>query len=489
MIQIVSKFCHITGAAESKQGGRKENQDDMGFLDTPLGFLLVVCDGMGGGPGGKTASGLVKRYILNFFATADARTPRETAMRQAVAGAEKVIENAIRQQPQLAGMGSTLVAILISDECATVAHLGDSRCYKIRGNKMCFRTTDHSLVSELVANNTMTEEEARTSKQSNIITRALGSTNNHEPQIDIVPYMAGDRFLLCTDGVWGIMPHRDLMQRLASQGDTGNTVYMLSQEIDSIGFSKGGKHDNHTMAMVEMKSNSTLQEKMSRQTRNVITAGAAILAISLILNIASLFGKCSGTDSDTVKQLKEEVAALSDYKLKYEAAQAVMNQGQMESLEESIRLKTQVDSLCRVIERMQDERDIKLKKESTNSNNDKVNTTPDKKVSTAANAVIINNVIKKLKEAKNYKDKNSATSVKTKTAALNAALSYLSDLNDKTNKKYNNIIKPLYDKIKGKRVITYVDKDVNNFYVSTYAASKELDKLIKEAEQLKSKIK
>ena len=142
MFQIYSQKSKLRGAAESKQGGRKENQDNIGFADTPLGFLLVVCDGMGGGPGGKTASSLAGQYVMRYVMAADMSAPREAVMRNAIAGAEDILKKKVKENPQLAGMGSTLVAILVDKNSALVAHLGDSRCYKIRGNNMLFRTVD-----------------------------------------------------------------------------------------------------------------------------------------------------------------------------------------------------------------------------------------------------------------------------------------------------------------------------------------------------------
>ncbi|WP_288317653.1 PP2C family protein-serine/threonine phosphatase [Xylanibacter caecicola] len=491
MFQIYSQKSKLRGAAESKQGGRKENQDNIGFADTPFGFLLVVCDGMGGGPGGKTASSLVGQYVMRYVMAADMSAPREAVMRNAIAGAEDILKKKVKENPQLAGMGSTLVAILVDKSSALVAHLGDSRCYKIRGNKMLFRTADHSLVSELVENKTMTEEEARTSRQSNVITRALGSTNNHEPQIDIVPYKRGDRFVLCTDGVWGIMSHADLMHHLSSPMDTEKLAGMLSQEIDRIGFSRGGGHDNHTVAVVEMMSDSILQDKMSKQLKTTIAAGAVMLLVSLIINIVCIVKLGSVSDNGEMERLHNENVRLSEYQMKYEALQKLIGQDRKESLDENIRLQATIDSLRGVIDELKMTSMALSTAGRENNKDENVPTLTDgTNVNPVPNVIIINNVIAKLKEAKNVKTKDQSASVKKKEQALTKALELLNNLNKQAGNKYGNDILAISRKLTGKkRVLLLVIADNNKYYVSTTTASHEWEKLIQEAKKLKSKIK
>ena len=262
---IRSDIISLRGAVNSMNGGRPENQDDFDFLDTPLGFLCVVCDGMGGGPGGKTASYIAKYEMVMTLCHCNPETPRENALKMAVAKANEAIEDKMREVPSLNGMGSTLVAILISQDSAVIAHIGDSRCYQIRGKKCIYRSTDHSLVAQLVQRKALTEEEARVSPQANVITRGLGNVSNHVPDIDVVSYKQGDRFILCTDGIWGSMPHKDLLHRFIQKTGVQDLVNSLSLEVDSIGLSKGGGHDNHTVAVVEMGVNSLRDVREKKQ--------------------------------------------------------------------------------------------------------------------------------------------------------------------------------------------------------------------------------
>ena len=152
MIQIQSQTYCLIGYAESKQGGRPENQDDLGWIDTPLGFLVVVCDGMGGGPGGKTASYIAKTVFLSEMLKSSPQASPAEALKRAVSMANDALYQKMDEVPSLRGMGSTLVAVLINKKNATIVHLGDSRCYQIRDKRIVFRTTDHSLVAGLVQN-------------------------------------------------------------------------------------------------------------------------------------------------------------------------------------------------------------------------------------------------------------------------------------------------------------------------------------------------
>ena len=287
---IKSDIVSLHGAAISMIGGRPENQDDMGYLDTPLGFLIVVCDGMGGGPGGKTASYIVKHALAETILECSPQTPRDHALKMAAARAHQALEEKMKDNPALNGMGSTFVAILLNSQSAVVAHSGDSRCYRLHGKKCLFRTQDHSLVAELVRKKVMTEEDARQSPQANVITRGLGSTNNHVPEIDEIPYKKGDRFVLCTDGVWGSMKHQELLKSLTQQKDQQQLLTELSTQVDQIGFSKGGGHDNHTIAMFELEKDSLLKDSFSWRIWAMLTLIAVLIFAFISLFIWLLSG-------------------------------------------------------------------------------------------------------------------------------------------------------------------------------------------------------
>lgn len=300
MVKITSSLFSLTGFAETRQGGRPENQDDFAFSDTPLGFLVVVCDGMGGGPGGKTASSVAKAEIVRSLMHATPQMSISEALCQAAAAADSALKAYIARDQRLAGMGSTFVAILIRQSSAIIAHAGDSRCYRLHRGRMVFRTHDHSLVGELVRKRSLTEEQARTSPQSNLITRGLGSVSNTQPDVDIVPYCQGDRFVLCTDGVWGIMEQSQLLSRFREMKNLSTDVLRMADEIDRIGFGQGGHHDNHTFVVIDMEANSTLKDSLSLrllQPRMLMIASA--LALLLFIGVGSIAWLCSPSKSST----------------------------------------------------------------------------------------------------------------------------------------------------------------------------------------------
>lgn len=283
MFQFSSNHIELIGAADSFQGGRPENQDNLAYCDTPLGFLMVVCDGMGGGPGGKTASTIAVQEIVRMLQATSSLDDRAHAFRLAAGTANEALEQAMAQNPALTGMGSTFVAILISKHSAYVAHAGDSRCYKLRGQTVVFRTQDHSLVGELTQRKVLTEEEARTSPQSNVITRGLGSTTNHVPEIEEVPFGRGDRFILCTDGVWGIMPHPDLIQYLGKKCSPRQQLPILAAEIERRGKLSGDHHDNFTIAIIDMDCSSELTKKRTWKVCIIALTSLLIIALGAFL--------------------------------------------------------------------------------------------------------------------------------------------------------------------------------------------------------------
>ena len=120
--EITSRQISLQGVASSMQGGRTENQDDWGFADTPLGFVLVVCDGMGGGPGGKTASYLAKNEFVAALQGCNSQSSPVDAVKMAVSRANDALYRKMDETPSLRGMGSTLVAVLISPKSAVVGH-------------------------------------------------------------------------------------------------------------------------------------------------------------------------------------------------------------------------------------------------------------------------------------------------------------------------------------------------------------------------------
>lgn len=297
------------GFAESRIGGRPENQDSYGFMETELGFLVAVCDGMGGGPGGKTASNIAVNEILTGIDEANKDEEVANILIKTIRRANMAILEEASKNPSLNGMGSTATILLISEKSAFLAHVGDSRIYQMRGRRKIFRTFDHSMVFELVKQKVITEEQARLSAQSNVITRALGIKPDLEVDVVERPYEKGDRFILCSDGVHGIMPEKELIRLFGNRKVAlGAVVDDIATYVDNMGRDSGGKYDNLTIAMVETKINSKLREKMSKQVRLTLLILAIICLISIVMNIILATGGqtsavASSSESAVVQKL------------------------------------------------------------------------------------------------------------------------------------------------------------------------------------------
>ncbi|MBQ3147899.1 MAG: serine/threonine-protein phosphatase [Alistipes sp.] len=290
-MELIKSDFPLKGVVDSRIGGRSENQDGYAYSDTPIGTIIVVCDGMGGMQGGRIASAMAVSSIVNSVKIAFENDDPEEVLRKAIEKANKDIIQAGVGNPELYGMGTTVVALLLTYQCATIAHVGDSRIYQLRGKRKHYRTFDHSLVFDMVKNGVFTEEQARQSNQSNIILRALGVGAEVEPEIYQLPYEKGDRFLLCTDGFWGSMPEPKLIKTLTQKHKIGHIIETTADIVDSIGQSKGGNHDNLTAAMVELKCNSVMKEKMSKKVKIIMTVLVILLISSIALNVVLLTKK------------------------------------------------------------------------------------------------------------------------------------------------------------------------------------------------------
>lgn len=301
LTQICSdKTSGVLAFAESRIGGRSENQDSYDWADTKFGYLVTVCDGMGGGPGGKTASTIaVKEIIAGINEGIDDSSPGNVIIK-AIQRANMAILDTVEELPHLKGMGSTATVLLINDESAWIAHVGDSRVYQLRDGKKVFRTYDHSLVFEMVSKGVITEEQARLSAQSNIITRALGIKADVAVDIKEVPYLKGDRFVLTTDGIHGVMPELELIKRCEKQKTSiGVIVDDIATYVDNLGCGLGNEHDNLTLAIVETKQSSKLKIKMTKNIKILLGCITCVCLVSIGLNF---YQACSASDKVTLNE-------------------------------------------------------------------------------------------------------------------------------------------------------------------------------------------
>ena len=201
---------------------RSNNEDNFGY-DRRHG-IFVVCDGMGGQAAGEVASSMGVDAVLNYFRQAakngsypliGERLPdvseRGQALASAIHMANATIHDAAGKKAGHAGMGSTIVAVLVRDNFFSVAHVGDSRIYLIRNQQIQQLTNDHSLVMEQVRRGLITREEAERSEIQNIIIRALGSEETVEADVDDQIALPGDTLLLASDGLTKYVKDPDLL--------------------------------------------------------------------------------------------------------------------------------------------------------------------------------------------------------------------------------------------------------------------------------------
>ena len=203
----------ITFGAQSDVGRKRAHNEDRYCTDATLG-LFAVCDGMGGSNAGEVASALaveaIHRHIneasqqpdLPLIGPASPRVALPTnRLASAVRGANRTIYVQAGKRPEWAGMGTTVVAALLTDRLLSFAHVGDSRLYLIRARTIRPLTADHSWVADQVRSGLMTEAEAERSPQRNMVTRAVGV----QPEVDVTVGQTelhpGDILLLCSDGL------------------------------------------------------------------------------------------------------------------------------------------------------------------------------------------------------------------------------------------------------------------------------------------------
>jgi PPM family protein phosphatase len=212
--------------------------------------LFIVCDGIGGHLGGECASHwaveAVKREMEDLFAPKDPRgtlaLPKEeletvsedlevtrvsgirkmeNLVHQAIQRANRVVYQYAQQKPEEAGdAGTTITLGLVSGNRAVIANVGDSRTYLIRNNRLQQITKDHSLVATMVANHQIKASEVYTHPQRNLIYRSLGQKTEIEVDIFIQIFKPGDHLLLCSDGLWEMLPDDKLMVQLVTKAET-----------------------------------------------------------------------------------------------------------------------------------------------------------------------------------------------------------------------------------------------------------------------------
>jgi protein phosphatase len=220
---------------------REHNEDTIAF-DGNLG-LLVLADGMGGYNAGEVASGIAVKTIVNLV--------REAILREDLGNPDQesgLSRPTARTQPNCEGMGTTVVAAIFHDNRITVAHVGDSRLYRLRGAGFEQVTLDHSLLQELVDRGFYSPEEAQRAANKNYVTRALGVEQGVDVEIQEHVAQRGDTYVLCSDGLSDMVEDDDIQLTINTFGANLDTV---AKQLVQLGNDNGGK-DNISVLLAQV---------------------------------------------------------------------------------------------------------------------------------------------------------------------------------------------------------------------------------------------
>lgn len=238
---------------------RAHNEDSVAC--EPASGLVVLADGMGGYNAGEVASGIavsvtameiVHRLQNSSPIDRDEETGEELGiflLRDNIQKANASIFHASQSQPQYAGMGTTIVSGLFYDNRVVVGHVGDSRMYRLRGEMLETITRDHSLLQEQIDSGMISLEDARQSKNKNLVTRAVGIDAEVATEIHVYDVLVGDIYLLCSDGLNDMVEDDDIQSTLyAMQGN----LPLAAEQLIQMANDNGGR-DNVSVILVKVK--------------------------------------------------------------------------------------------------------------------------------------------------------------------------------------------------------------------------------------------
>ena len=267
---------------------REDNQDDMGWFSLPAGEVVIVADGMGGEAGGREAAKMAISAIKDSFEKGGDSIP--DLLKSSIIGAnQRIHEKGTSGDPRYHKMGTTVVVLVVKNNKAYIAHVGDSRIYLYRDGKLKRMTEDHSQVQQMVDDGIIGPSDAEGHPDANIIYRALGAESEIEPEVRVEPVsiLPNDLFLLCTDGLCDLVRDNEIEEIFGRGGSSNN----LCGNLVSSALSKGG-HDNVTVQIVRFEGERVPANKGGTLVKPVVNTNniktKAYIAIFFIL--AALLG-------------------------------------------------------------------------------------------------------------------------------------------------------------------------------------------------------
>jgi len=249
----------LQSASLSDPGRVRDHNEDCVESRPDIG-LFVLADGMGGYNAGEVASGMATSLIADGMVEAWKpaevdRLSREEAMelsdrliREQIARANKAIFTTSENNPECAGMGTTLVVCQFYDNFVNVAHIGDSRLYRLRGESMEQVTRDHSLLQEQLDSGLITPEEAKQSQNKNLVTKALGIDPAVEPELHVYETQTDDVYLLCSDGLSDMVEDEEIRLTLVT---LRQNLPLTAQQLVQSANDNGGR-DNISAMLIRV---------------------------------------------------------------------------------------------------------------------------------------------------------------------------------------------------------------------------------------------
>jgi len=263
------QFAEITDTGKV----REHNEDAIGS-EPDIG-LMVLADGMGGYNAGEVASGIAVQTITELATEGADRESRNEldpttglmrqsiVLRDAIARANKIIFQTAQSQTHCEGMGTTLVCALFYDNKVSLAHVGDSRAYRLRSNKFEQLTLDHSLLQELVDRGFYSEEEAQRSTNRNYVTRALGVEPSVEVEVHEFDVLPDDVFLLCSDGLPDMVEDEDIHLTIST---FNASLDVVGQQLVNLANEHGGRDNVSVMLAQVLESFAAKRSLLARIT-------------------------------------------------------------------------------------------------------------------------------------------------------------------------------------------------------------------------------
>jgi protein phosphatase len=265
---VLSYACNVFAISETGPT-RSSNEDSIYYTYPeahPRSFFGIVADGMGGHEAGEVASRIACETTQQYIRLHGAEKNASLMLKGCIHAAQAAILEAAQENSSYSGMGTTATMIYIRDGNMFFAHVGDSRLYHFRDNKLVQVTTDNTLVNEMVKDGKISEAEAATHEMKHVLTQALGSVGEIHPEVasNVFPIQAGDLFFLCSDGIYDVLQPSEI-ESLLKMNSPG-----LAIEIIKALCTQRNASDNFSAILLEIATDQQLRIPVTKELNIMI---------------------------------------------------------------------------------------------------------------------------------------------------------------------------------------------------------------------------